>query len=184
MIDALRFEAGIRVKLQDEVDCNPRYKTLFYGLKKNHPQNVAVVYPTLFLVRRVIYVVCILFLTQLPYIAVVIMMLTCLAMLALVFTTSQWEDLIINQQHVINEVAFYVVLLHMTVFVGLTPSSAATIFLGWTLIASLLAIIIYNIIILIYCALQYLRLASKRVYNRRNYLRAKMLNYLKQLKRK
>ena len=37
-----------------------RYKTIFLGLKKNHPRNTAIVYPALFMVRRWLYVVSIL----------------------------------------------------------------------------------------------------------------------------
>ena len=147
---------------------NPRYKTLFYGLKKNHPRNVAVVYPTLFVMRRVIYVIVILFLTQLPFLAVIIMMLTCLVMLSFVFTEAQWEDSIINQQHVINEIAFYLVLLHVVSFVGLTPAPATTAILGWSLIATLLATIAYNIGMLIYLSLRYFKMTFKRWWNRRH----------------
>ena len=166
------------MKLSSEVECNPRYKTLFYGLKKNHPQNVAVLYPTLFLMRRVIYVVVILFLTQIPFMAVIIMMLTCLAMLALVFNSAQWEDSIINQQHVVNEIAFYLVLLQVVIFVGLSPAPFAATALGWTLIGTLLVTIIYNIIVLIYCSLQYIKLASSRVYNRRHQLKTQVQRYM------
>lgn len=139
---------------------------------------MAVLYPTLFLMRRVLYVVVILFMTQIPFLAVALMMLTCLAMLALVFNSAQWEDSIINQQHVVNEIAFYLVLLHVIVFVGLSPAPAAATVLGWTLISTLLATIIYNIIVMIYCALMYLKLASRRVYNRRGYLKTQLVRYL------
>ena len=42
------------------VELNPRYKTLFTGYKLNHPRNVAMVHPTLFLLRRIIFTACIL----------------------------------------------------------------------------------------------------------------------------
>lgn len=61
-IEALTQEAYMRVALESEVAVNPRFKTLFYGLKKNHPRHVAVVYPIMFLLRRVLFSVIILFL--------------------------------------------------------------------------------------------------------------------------
>ena len=83
--------------LASKVECSPSYKTLFFGLKKNHERNVAVVYPIIFLARRILYAVLILFVTRLPYLAIVILMLTCIAMLALISTEAQWEDSIINR---------------------------------------------------------------------------------------
>lgn len=104
-------QAYLRVALESKVWLNQRYKTLFYGLKKNHPRHVAVVYPIVFLVRRLVYTCLILFLLSLPYITIVLLMLGCLAMLAFIFSESQWEDSIINQQHVVNEIGFYLILL-------------------------------------------------------------------------
>ena len=151
---------------------NPRYKTLFYGLKKNHPRNVAVVYPMMFLLRRVIYVIVILFLTQVPFLAIIILMLTCLVMLSFVFTEAQWEDSIINQQHVINEIAFYLILLHVVSFVGLDPTPATTIILGWSLISTLLLNIAYNIGVLIYLSLRYFKMTFKHWWYRRHLILA------------
>lgn len=86
----------MRVALESEVAVNPRYKTLFYGLKKNHPRHVAVVYPILFLTRRVLFSVIILFLMQVPFFGVLLLMMSCLAMMAFVFSEAHWEDSIIN----------------------------------------------------------------------------------------
>ena len=59
----LKLEALTRVNLQFQVQLNPRYKTLFYGLKKNHPRQITVLYPILYLLRRIVYIVLILFMT-------------------------------------------------------------------------------------------------------------------------
>ena len=117
--EALQSEAKLLVAAAGEVKRNPKYKTLTYGLKKNHPRNVAVLYPILYLLRRVLYTIAILFITQIPFIGVVILMFTCVTMLALLASEAQWKDPRINNLHVINEVAFYLVLLHFIAFCGL-----------------------------------------------------------------
>ena len=48
-------EAACRVQLATKSNDPRGYRTLFYGLKKNHPHNVAIVHPLLFLIRRIIY---------------------------------------------------------------------------------------------------------------------------------
>ena len=147
---ALNGEAVMRVRLEGQVQCNPHYKTLYYGLKKNHPRNLASAYAPLYMMRRVIYTMIILFMTQLPFIGVVILMLSCVFMLAMIFSEKQWEDGYINQMHIVNEIAFYLVLLHVVVFCGLTPAAASALALGWSLVAIILATIAYNIIMMLY----------------------------------
>ena len=76
-------------------------------------------YPISFVLRRVGYAIVILFLTHLPYMSVVILMSSCITMLALVYSEAPWEASIINLQHAVNEVAFYLVLCHVIIFCGL-----------------------------------------------------------------
>ena len=33
----------------------PRFKTIYYGLKLNHPRNVALIHPVMYSTRRIIY---------------------------------------------------------------------------------------------------------------------------------
>lgn len=65
---------------------NDRYRTLFYGLKRNHEHNVAVVFPVAFLLRRILYVTVILFLLKIPMLSLFILCFTCVGMLAYIFT--------------------------------------------------------------------------------------------------
>ena len=55
-------EAKLRLKLEDTVQLSQKYKTLHYGLKRNHERSVAIVHPLMFLTRRVIYAAVIVFL--------------------------------------------------------------------------------------------------------------------------
>lgn len=47
--------------LADSVQSSRAYSTLFYGLKKNQPHNMAVLHPLVFVLRRVLYAAVILF---------------------------------------------------------------------------------------------------------------------------
>ena len=171
-IENLSTEAYYRVALESQVECNPRYKTLFYGLKKNHPRNVAVAYPIMFLLRRILYAAVILFTLKVPFLGVITLMLACLGVLAFVLSETQWEDSIINQQHIVNEIALYIVLCHVVIFCGLTPTAASASIVGWSTIGVLLTTIIYNIAVILYCSIRYLKLGSLRLYRRRDLIKA------------
>ena len=89
-------EAHIRVKFADRMQTPQQYRTLFYGLKHNHERNVAIIHPLMFLLRRIIYALVIVFLDEVMYYGVFIVMLSCLAMLAFACTEWQWKEPIIN----------------------------------------------------------------------------------------
>ena len=55
---------------------------MYYGLKKNHERNVAVMHPLMFLLRRVIYALVIVFMDDIMLWGVLIVMASCLIMLA------------------------------------------------------------------------------------------------------
>ena len=82
----LIVEAQVRVTIESQVYLNPRYETVFEGLKKNHPHNVALVHPMSFLLRRIVYAVIIIFLFDLPYIAASILIVISVCILAYVIT--------------------------------------------------------------------------------------------------
>ena len=60
----IKLEAERRVQLQSQVQLSNSYKTLFYGLKKNDPHNVAIVQPLSFMLRRIIYAMVIVLTTE------------------------------------------------------------------------------------------------------------------------
>ena len=78
------LEARMRLNLENEVELNPYYKTLFYGLKKNHPHNAAVLHPIAFLTRRVLYAAIVVFMVNKPFFASVILLLSCFMMICFV----------------------------------------------------------------------------------------------------
>jgi hypothetical protein len=75
-------EARVRLAIEDTVKQHKGYKTLFYGLKQNHERNVAVIHPLMYLLRRVVYALVIVFMDEITVWPVVIVMVSTLIMLA------------------------------------------------------------------------------------------------------
>ena len=76
----------MKIELADSVKEPSRSKTLYYGLKRNHPRNVAVVHPLMFLFRRIIFALVIVFMDQVPIWGIIIFMYMALTMLAYVLS--------------------------------------------------------------------------------------------------
>ena len=77
-----RLISKIKEKLASEVELSPRYETLFYGLKRGHPRNVAAIHPFAFLTRRIIFVASLLAFIEQPVFSVLTFLCINLAMLA------------------------------------------------------------------------------------------------------
>lgn len=81
----IKEEAKLRNFLADSVEPRLAYKTLFYGLKKNQSHNMAVLHPLVFVLRRVLYALVILFLVQeAAFFGVLLLLATCLIMMVFV----------------------------------------------------------------------------------------------------
>ena len=116
----IKLESARRVKLSEQVTLRQSYKTLFYGLKKNHPNNVAIVHPLSFLLRRIIYAIVIVFTTEENALfGAMALQLTCLFMITLVVLEAQWQDTLINCQHLVNEAFFYIFCAILMLFCGI-----------------------------------------------------------------
>lgn len=74
-----------------------RFKTLYYGLKRNHPRNVAVVHPLMFMLRRIIFALLIVHMDTVHTWGVLIFMSCTLAMLAYALAEHQWKNSVINK---------------------------------------------------------------------------------------
>ena len=64
--------------LEDLVTVKPEFKTLFSGLKLGHPENVAVVHPLVFLLRRIFFSIGIIFLGHYGVVTLSVLQLSCL----------------------------------------------------------------------------------------------------------
>lgn len=143
---------------------NPRYETLFTGLKKNHPHQVALLHPLFFLLRRIIYAAIIIFLYRWPLFSAVALIYLTLLCAGFVINYHHWESSLINQQHIVNEFALYILLLFVLLSVGVFTDQSelqGTIFIGLLLVT-----MIYNIWVILVATCQFGRLFVKKLYNK------------------
>lgn len=93
----IKAEAQLRVEMQEKVQPRLAYRTLFYGLKKNHAHNMAIVHPLAFLLRRVFYALIVVFLVEgAALFGAFLLLATCLVMLTFILVESPWVDQLIN----------------------------------------------------------------------------------------
>jgi len=86
----MTIEARIRIKLESFAKPSDRYRTLFYGLKRNHPHSAAIANPLIFLLRRILYSLIVLLMINLTMIGAYILCIVCLGMLAFIIVEKQW----------------------------------------------------------------------------------------------
>ena len=94
---AKRHEAELNVAFERELykTRHPRLKTLYTGLKMNHPRHVALVHPLAFLLRRILFAAIIVFMVNLMVhciFGVFLLMLNCFFMLGYVLHKWQWQS--------------------------------------------------------------------------------------------
>ena len=82
--------------LEGQVKINPHYKTLFTGLKLNHPDNVTAIYPATFLLRRVLYGVAIVGMTGQGIASTFLLLFASLGSLCYLAVFRQWKNSLIN----------------------------------------------------------------------------------------
>ena len=151
------------IKLADSVKQPPRYKTLYYGLKMNHPRNVAAVHPLMFLLRRVVFAIAIVFMDQMPVWGILIFMSMTLIMLGYVLSEHQWKDRVINNQHIFNECILYILSVMMLLFSNFVDPEMRYK-LGFFLIAIVFIFVVCNLVIMIVFSCKLLILIIRRQY--------------------
>lgn len=155
------YEARVRVHLESTTPVKKRYSALFNGLRKNHPNNAAVIHPLTFMLRRIVYAAIAIFMLQLPIIGTYILCLICIAVLAYTFIEQQWEDSLIAAQHIVNEIALYLILLVvLTCNIPLVP--AASNLLSWSIIFGVLATLVFNMVIIATSAIRHFKEKARR----------------------
>ena len=73
--------AHIKSKMADKIVISRYYKTLFYGLKLDHPMKVALVHPLFFILRRILFVAALAYFVTQPMFAVLVFLSTTFVML-------------------------------------------------------------------------------------------------------
>ena len=151
--------------MESLVKVSDRYKTLFYGLKRNHPHSATVVHPLVFLIRRLVYACIVLFCLSVPIIGAYLLSWICVAMIGYIIIEQQWEDSLIARQHIVNEIALYLILTIVIICSIPLPASAMSP-LGWVLISIVLVTLVFNLAIIAYSSIVHLILYYKRYRSR------------------
>ena len=136
---------------------NKRFATLFDGLKKNQAHAVALVYPVIYLLRRIMYTCLIIYMQPYAYASVHILIFTSLAMMAFALTESPWEDRLIGFQHFMNEVALYLILVLLALFSGVQLFDDAYTILGWALIGIFMMAVLMNTAVILSYSISHIK---------------------------
>ena len=161
-------EARLRIKLEDRVRLNPVFRTLFYGLKRNHPHNGAVIHPLAYLIRRILFACAIVFLAHanVGQFGAIALLLTALFMLCFAAAESQWEDKPIRVQHILNECVFYLFCIVLICFPGSLMSPLSCFNAAFMLIGLFVVFVLYNVGFILYQMIQFLRLLKRRFWHK------------------
>ena len=100
----------------------------------------------MFLIRRIIYAVVIVFMAEQMVWGVVIVMISCLIMLAYALSEWQWKDQLINYQHIGDEIFIYIICLILLLFSSVVESTTRYT-LGWALVGICVAFVVFNTIV-------------------------------------
>ena len=114
----IKEQACQRVRLEADARVSPYYCTLYYGLRRNHEHGASTMYPLLFVLRRIAYVIVIVFMIRgnSPFFGALTLTLTSLAMLMFSAIERQWESRMLNVQDMVNESIFYTLCLSLICF--------------------------------------------------------------------
>jgi len=91
-------------------------------------------------------------------------MVSCLAMCALLLIDGQWEDRAIRYQHLANEVGFYLLCCCLLGFCGVIGNANSNWEIGFLVILVITALILYNILVIIYVLARFVKLLIKRYF--------------------
>lgn len=147
--------------LEDLVVVSQAFQTLFTGLKLGHPENVAVVHPLVFLLRRAFYACGIIFLGRYGVMTLSLMQLMCVFQLCYSIEFKQWRSSLLNAQHLTNELLLYCILL-LELCISAHEEMQFKSVLGTVLIWLIVFTFIFNLLICLYSSFSYLCLLQKR----------------------
>ena len=115
------------------------------------------------MIRRIIYALVIIFMDEIMIWGVIIVMTCCHIMLAYAFSEYQWQDTLINQQHIVDEITIYILCV-LLLFFSNQVSSQMRVLLGYILIGIVFAYVIYNTIVILIYSLRIMWLYIKRIF--------------------
>ena len=125
--------------------------------------NAAAAHPLIFVLRRVLYSIVIVFMVgEKVVFGALLLLLTSLAALIFVANEAQWEDRMNNIQHLLNEAIFYLVCMGLVCFSGIIFEAKQSVTLGWLLIGIIVVMISFNALYIMYTTCVHMKLVILR----------------------
>ena len=125
--------AKLRVNQECEKKVSNRYRTLFLGLRLNHPHNATIVHPMIFILRRITYAATVLFMANASILGIYLLSVICIGVISFVILEKPWKDSFIAKQHIFNEIALYMIF-SAAIACTLPISYEMSNYLGWGMI--------------------------------------------------
>ena len=168
--------AGIKTNWEKRVKVSPYYQTLYSGLRRNHEHGASSLYPLLYVLRRIVYAMVIVFLIEenMPLFGTLILTISSLMMLAFTAMESPWESSALNYQELVNEFIFYTLCVSLVCFADVLNDTDQALLLGWLMIGLVFVLITFNCVLIISDSLFFSRLLWIRCKNRRKARRVKI----------
>ena len=91
-----------------------------------------------------------------------LLLATCLIMMAFVLHEAQWESKLINVQHLVNECVFYLLCISLIIFNGVIFEADQVQKLSWLMILCISSLIVFNVIVIVFDTVLYIRLIYRR----------------------
>ena len=95
---------------------------------------------------------------------ILLLIVSCLAMCALLLIDGQWKDKAIHYQHLANEVGFYFLCCCLLGFCGVISDAHSNWQIGFLVILVIVALIFYNILVIVYVLARFVKLLIKRYF--------------------
>ena len=117
----------------------------------------------MFLTRRLIYALVIVFMDEYMLLGVYVIMVSSLIMLAYALAEHQWNEMIINHQHIFDECVIYAICLLLLCFSSFVNALTRWT-IGYLLMGLCFVYVMFNTIVIIYYSLSLIGLYIKRVF--------------------
>lgn len=165
----IKRDAELRLNIEDLVELNERYSTIFLGLKLNTPHNSAIIENFTFMIRRLIYAALIVFMPHLPQIATMTLLIVCLIVLIFNLTEKPWTAPEMNKLAFANEALLYVLIVLIIASPSLSTEAGHEV-LGWFIIGVVTLVIHINLTAMLVEAWHHCRLLYARYQNKKSFL--------------
>ena len=164
----IKSEAQLKLQLEELVEVNERYQTIYEGLKLNTAHNSSVTYPLSFFIRRITYATVIVFIPDQPQISIVILMAMSVGMLIYTSIEQQWKERAMNQLDLTNEALLYLLLVIILCNQSIPKfDRRGNSFFGWCIISIVILAIVLNLTVIMVQAWKHTKLLLIRKNNKK-----------------